>query len=146
MKRLTILAVALVLAACSSNNGMYSSAESGVSLKLAQVGSAADTFYFRGPVNVQYQLTIENPTDDTIKLRRLDLQTIGPGAYTLRTGMTPISATVAPHSTATIPLSAWARSAGGFLRSTEPVTVRGIADFESPHGSFRSQFNEIISQ
>jgi hypothetical protein len=147
MKSMAAIALALLFVACASNSGMYSSADNGgVAVSLDQVAGGSDMFYFRGAVNVQYRLTIENPTNDTITLRRIRLDTVGRGAYALRTGSTPISATVAPRSTVTIPLSAWGQSAGGFIRSTEPVTLRGVAMFDSPHGSFQSVFNEILPQ
>ncbi|HVR38456.1 MAG TPA: hypothetical protein VMU84_05120, partial [Thermoanaerobaculia bacterium] len=98
------------------------------------------------PINVQYRLTINNPTNDEVKLRRLELQTIGPGAYSLRTGASPITATIPANSSITIPLSAWGRAPGGFFRSNEPVTLRGVAYFDSRNGAFLRQFNEVLSQ
>jgi hypothetical protein len=149
MKTLTALATALILVACASNGGMYSSTGNDspdVSLNLTQVSGFSDTFYFRGPVNVRYQLTINNPTDETIRMRRIDLQTVGRGAYSLRTGATTIEATVPAHGSVTIPLSAWGRAPGGYFRSNEPVTLRGLAYFDSPHGTFLKQFNEFLTQ
>ena len=70
-----------------------------------------------------------NPTNETFKLRRLNLQTIGPGAYSLRTGDSPMNF-----------------SAGGFMRASEPVTLRGLAYFDGPSGSFVKMFNEVIPQ
>ncbi|MGA8808299.1 MAG: hypothetical protein WB973_10515 [Thermoanaerobaculia bacterium] len=110
-------------------------------IQLRQASTPGDVFYFRGPVNLQYQLAIKNPSNEPLTLRRIDLSTMGPGAYSLRTGATPISRTIPPNSAVAINLSAWGQSAGGFLRSEEPVTIRGVAYFDSPgHKSFVKQF------
>ena len=56
-----------------------------VEAQLSQLNPAMDMFTFRGPVSVQYQLTIKNPlVDQSITLRRVTLRTQGRGAYSLR--------------------------------------------------------------
>jgi hypothetical protein len=68
---------------------------------------------------------------------------MGPGAYSIHTGSTPITRTIPANGTTTIGLSAWGRAAGGYFRSEEPVTVRGVAYFNTPgHHSFVKQFIE----
>ena len=110
-------------------------------IQLRQASVPGDVFYFRGPVNLQYQLAIKNPSNEPVTLRRIDLSTIGPGAYSLHTGATPISRAIPANGTVALNLSAWGQSAGGFLRSEEPVTIRGVAYFEAPgHKSFVKQF------
>ncbi|HEV7485166.1 MAG TPA: hypothetical protein VGQ65_05750 [Thermoanaerobaculia bacterium] len=114
-------------------------------IQLRQASMPGDVFYFRGPVNLQYQLAVTNPTSEPITLRRIDLSTMGSGAYSLHTGATPITRTIPPNGKVTIDLSAWGQSAGGFLRSEEPVTVRGVAYLDSPgHKSFVKQFTETF--
>jgi hypothetical protein len=138
-------AAAAVLLIALSGFASSSSNSPKVDVHLMQTSMPADTFFFRGPINLQYQLTIDNPTGEPVTLRRLDLSTIGPGAYSLRTGATPITRTIRPNGTTTITLSAWGRASGGDLRSEEPVTVRGIAYFDTPHGhGFVRQFVETF--
>ena len=103
-----------------------------VSVQLAQINASSNVFYFAGPVPLEYQVAITNPTDHPLTLTRLDLQTVSPGAYFLRTAPTPMNLTVAPQSTGTYTISVWGRSRGGFIASTEPVTLRGIAYFTAP--------------
>jgi hypothetical protein len=118
-----------------------------VDIHLAQVGSSNDVFYLRGPISVQYQLTIDNPASDTLTLRRLDLQSIGPGAYFIRTGSTPMKETIRPNGSTTITLSAWGTARGGRLTVDEPVTIRGVAQFEDGHGhTFNRIFTTTLSQ
>lgn len=140
---LSALAVGLLLTACASSNN---STGPNVTLQIAQVGSAGNVFYFRGPVNVQYQVAINNPTNQELTLTRLDLNTFGSGAYSLRANGTPMNLKVAANSTTAYLISVWGYSRGGYLASTEPVTIRGTAYFQGPSGSFIRMFNENISQ
>lgn len=146
-KTFVFSALALLLAAgCASNASMASSSVPGLEIHLAQANAPTNMYYFRGPVNVQYQLQITNPTSQTLKLRQINLQTMGAGAYRLRTGDSPMNYTIPPNSTITLPLSAWAYASGGFLQSGEPVSIRGLAYIDWPNGSFVRQFTEYIPQ
>jgi hypothetical protein len=143
--RTTIATAVLVLVL----GGCASSADSGtgpnLDIHLQQASGVPDMFYFRGPINLQYRLSIANPTGTPLTLRRLDLRTIGPGAYSIRTGSTPIRQTIAPNGTTTVVLSAWGQATGGYLRSEEPVNVRGVAYFDTPDGhGFVRQFVETF--
>lgn len=131
----------VLVAACSTN---MSSSGPPVTLRLEQVNASSNVFYFSGPVNLEYQLAVTNPTNEPLTLARLDLQTIGPGAYFLRTAATPMNLVIAPNTTSTYMLSVWGRARGGFIRSTEPVTIRGIAYLKGPSGSFTRMFTENV--
>jgi hypothetical protein len=123
---------ALLFAACASQQ----SSGPPVTVQLAQASGASNLFYYPGPVNVQYQVTANNPTDQTVTLQRLDLRTEGSGAYALRAAGTPMNVKIAPKSTATFTVSAWGRARGGYIASTEPVTIFATAYFDSPSGPF----------
>lgn len=126
---------------------MAASSTPAVEAQLVQLNSVPDMFTFRGPVNVQYQLTIKNPlVDQPITLRRITLRTQGPGAYTLRAD-DPINMVINPESSVTINLSAWARSGGGFMRSQVPVDMVVQLWFDRQGGkSFSKQFVEYLPQ
>ena len=69
MKQATLLLLAVCLAACASSK---SSSGPNVSVELAQLTAANDVFYMRGPVSIQYQLAISNPTTQPLTLTRLE--------------------------------------------------------------------------
>ena len=96
-----VLAGVVLLAGCASSSTMSSGPD--VKVHLDQVAGPPDIYYFAGPVNIQYRVAIENPTDEPVTLTRLDLQTLGPGAYSLRTESTPMTLKVPPKSTANLP-------------------------------------------
>ena len=145
MKQATLFALAICLAACASSQPASSKGPD-VTVELAQLTNASDVFYMRGPVSIQYQVAISNPTAQSLTLTRLDLQTLGPGAYSLRANGTPMNLSVAPNSTSNYTISVWGYSNGGYVASTEPVTLRGTAYFKGPSGSFMRIFNENIPQ
>jgi len=139
--RARIAAVAVLLIALSSAAWGASDSSPKLNISMQQLTSSGDMFYFRGPINIQYQLSIENPTNQPVTLKRLELSSLGPGSYSIHTGSTPITRTIVPRGTTTLTLSAWGRSTGGYLRSEEPVTIRGVAYFDTPSGhSFVRQF------
>jgi hypothetical protein len=117
-----------------------------VGVHLVQTTTPADTVFFRGPVTVEYQLTITNPTNAPITLTRLNLQSMGSGAYTLRTGDAPVKTIIPANGSTTLKLSAWARARGGFMRSTQPVDIHGVLWFQGPTGNFVKQFIEYLPQ
>ncbi|HEY3054590.1 MAG TPA: hypothetical protein VGK31_01530 [Thermoanaerobaculia bacterium] len=145
--RYAVLGILLIVAGCaSSTSSMTSSSAPAVQIQLTQNEISPDMYYFRGPVALQFGLQVTNPTDQTLHLRRLNLSTTGPGAYSLRTGDSPMNYAIPPNGSVTIPLSAWAYSQGGFMRATEPVNILGRAWFEGPSGTFVKQFTQYIPQ
>ena len=140
-KALSILGL-LFLVSCGSSQ---QSAGPNVAIQLVPLNTSSDIFYFSGPINVQYQLSVANPTNQPIKLRKLELQTIGSGAYAIRNTSSPMNVTIPPNSTSTFTISVWGYSRGGSMRSTEPVTIRGIGYFDASSGPFIRMFTENIS-
>jgi hypothetical protein len=128
------LCTVLLSAACASSGNRADAPA--VTVQLTPVNQSSDIFYFPGPIALQYEVSITNPTDEPLTLRRMDLHTEGGGAYFLRTSSTPMNVTVKPRGTTTFGISAWGRSPGGYLRSTEPVTLRTTSYFGSPKGDF----------
>jgi hypothetical protein len=122
--------VLVFLAACASSQ---QSSGPNVQIAITQQGLSPDLYYFRGPVSLQYQLAISNPTNQPITLRRLDLQTEGQGAYSLRTSG-PFNLTIPANSTATQNVYAWGYARGGLLTQGEPVTMRISAMFADASG------------
>lgn len=145
MKYRTLLILLIFVAMSCASSGTSANAPA-LQLQLQQTSTASDMYYFRGTIPVQYVLQITNPTNQAYTLRRINLQSTGPGAYSLRTGNSPITFTVPPNGTVSVPLTAWAYSRGGFLTSSEPVNIRGLAYFDGPGGTFLRQFTTYLPQ
>ena len=147
MKYASVLLALVLTAGCaSSSNSAQNDLPNKVQVELGQVSNLSNAYYFAGPVNIQYQLGITNNTGVPITLRRLQLRTISPGAYALRTPTSTMTANVAPGQSTVVNLSAWGRTSGNELSAQEPVSIQGTAYFDSPQGSFVKVFTTLIPQ
>ena len=94
-------------------------------------------------VPVDYNLHVTNPFEYPISLTSVELETVGPaGAYSMARVRHAFSLTIKPQSTAELPVRAWAQP----LQDTDtgdvngPVTIRGVASFESGGGVMKTTF------
>jgi hypothetical protein len=118
-----------------------------VQAHLVQTSMPSDMVFFRGPISIQYQLTITNPSNQPLTLTRLNLSTMGPGGYRLHTGDAIVKTVVPANGSTTLNLSAWGRARGGFIASTEPVEMHGQLWLKPPTGkTFVKQFLQYIPQ
>jgi hypothetical protein len=122
-----------VLAACASTPKDEGPP---IGIDLALANGATNILYFAGPVNLQFEATLTNPTDMPVTLRRLDLRTVGGGSFFMRAVGTPFHVEVPPHGSKTVMMSAWGNSRGGMLAEDEPIQLQGTAYFDSPKGPF----------
>jgi hypothetical protein len=145
MRRNAFLAPAIFLLtlACSSSGSRSDTPP--VSLQLGLVNAPANILFFPGSVNLQFALAVQNPTDETLTLRRLDLRTIGSGSFFMRTSGTPFNVQIKPHATTTVTLSAWGNSRGGYLAQDEPIDMQVTAYFDSAKGPFVKLSQQMLS-
>jgi len=137
--------ILLLLTACSSATQDDPNAPN-VVLHLAEYESAPNSYLYGGLVNVRFALSIANRTKDPVTLTRIEIRTIGSGAYTIRSTSTPINVALAPGEEKTIPLSLWGNARGGTLAAQEPVTIRAAAYMTSPAGPFVRLFTEYFTE
>ena len=142
MRRSTLLVALLLAAACSSNPSKDAPP---IGIDLALVNTPSDILYFAGPVNLQFQVTLTNPTEMPVTLRRFDLRTLGGGSIYMRASGTPFHVEVKPHASTTATMSAWANSRGGYLAADEPLQLQATAYFDSPKGPFVRLVNAILT-
>ncbi|MEO8217846.1 MAG: hypothetical protein ABI718_12255 [Acidobacteriota bacterium] len=137
------LAASLLSSCATSTNSVKLAAPD---LQLIQTMGRPDLAYMRGPISLQYVLRVRNNSSEPITLRSLQLSTVGPGAYSLRTGHNPLRKEIPAGETAEIPISAWGYTGGGFLGSTAPVSIRGVARFDTPEGPMQKLFLQDLAQ
>jgi hypothetical protein len=143
---LTLMVFACLTFSCASSSS-DAATENAPEVSLVQTYSSADTMYMRGPITLGYQLIIENKTNQALRLTRLDLQTVGAGAYSMHTGASPMNQPVGANGTTNVKVSAWGQARGGFLTADEPVNIRGLAYFTTPSGStIRRVFTQVLGQ
>ncbi|HEY4640707.1 MAG TPA: hypothetical protein VII75_05135 [Thermoanaerobaculia bacterium] len=141
-----MLAVVLLLAACSSSN------EPGIlkpEVELLQLQAPVDIGYATGPTQIQFGVRIANRSGEPITLKRIEIQTVGTGSYVIRKQWFSFNEKVDPEHFGTVTF--WARGYGfatdrGRTPSAEPVSLRGILYFDTPVGSFHQFVTRYISQ
>jgi len=151
MRRLLLLS-AIVLASCASSKSTSSSIpkmpEPGIGIE--QVVGPADLGYPYGPIDVKYNLAVQNNAAVAITLTRVDLRSdqgaTGSGAYTLRRDFYNFKQEIPPNSIGVVTFWAHAYSFGHNMRDTEPVTVRGVAYFSTPTGPTQKVFIRELQQ
>lgn len=131
--RLLIAFALLLLVACASNPKNEGPP---IGIDLALANGASSILYFAGPVNLQFAVTLTNPTDMPVTLRRLDLRTLGGGSFFMRAIGTPFHVEAPPHGSKTVTMSAWGNSRGGLIAEEEPIQLQATAYFDSPKGPF----------
>lgn len=150
MKHLPLLlVVTAVLASCASSNSAGAKAkipEPGIGID--QTVGPAQLGYPYGPIEVKYEMGVQNNAAETITLIRVDIQSVNPagGAYTLRRSFYNFKQAIPPNSIGIVTFWAKAFSWGRGIRENEPVTVRGVAYFESPSGALQKVFIRDLSQ
>ena len=133
-----MLSLALLAAACAS--GVDDS--SPVAVRIVDVNLTSD-IRFAGPVATRFRIEVTNPTNEAITLRTLEIHTASPIAYAVRV-TNSYDRAVGPGQTIALELHANGTSTGGKLAEDEPVTFRGTATFDSPHGTFVKLFQDVM--
>jgi len=139
--RVSVVLAIVFAAACASSGNRSDSPP--VTVQVTPLNERSDVYYFSGPIALQFQVAVANPTNETLTLRRLELQTFGSGAFVLRSS-SPMNVTVKPKGTTTVTISVWGRALGGFLHSNEPVSLRTTAYFDGAHGAFVKISQEML--
>jgi len=142
MRKQYLFAICTIVLAVSCASGSSDNAPP-IAIDVRPIGLASDILYFPGPLPVRFVVSVTNPTNEPVTMAALSLQTIGPGAFNLRSSNVPVNRTIAPGQTATFSVSAWGYARGGYLRAEEPVTLRATGDFSSPS---RHAFIKMVNE
>jgi len=92
-----------------------------------------------GPISVQYQVHVGNRTGVPITIKRIDVSSIGEGAYTLRQNSTPFNQPLDTGHAAALTL--WAPafiSNPTIVGANGPVTLRVAVQYDTPNGSHQA--------
>jgi hypothetical protein len=155
MKRLSLLAclalACLAALACASHDvsGQHTTKVAPPELELTQLSGPADQNFPPGLFQVRYAVAIENHSGQPLTLTRLELQPMGGGGpYRLRRDLYAFHAEIAPGATHQFTFLANAYSTGTYnsVDAYAPVSVRGVATFESPAGPVRKIFVKVLPQ
>ena len=132
-------AALILLAACASAPANDSSP---VTARIVDTNITSD-IRFAGPVAIRFRVEVTNPTQETVTLRKIEIHTAVTGAFGVNVA-TPFTREIAPGQGVVFELHGTGQSAGGHFAPDEPVTFRGTAYFDSPHGAFVKTFQDEL--
>jgi hypothetical protein len=139
------LLVVILLAACSSVTQDDTNAQN-VALHLAQYEGAPDAYIYGGQVNVRYSLSVANRTKEPVTLTRIEIRTIGSGAYTIRPTSTQVNIDLVPGEQKNPPSLALGECPRRQPRRARTGHPRATAYMTGPAGPFVRLFTEYLSQ
>jgi len=147
----SLLAAILLAAACSSSSGVSSGPRAKIiepTLEIRQVVGPAELGYPQGQIEVKYQLRITNNSSEPLTLRKVHFATVNPqgGAYSVREREYFMKETIPPNSIGAVEVWVRAYGWGRGLRDSEPVTLKGVAYYDTPVGYYNQVFVKEIGQ
>lgn len=136
------LSLALVGCASSSTNDTQTTATTkgnGQAVmqiqQLSRIAEAARNI--EGGMPVKYRVRVANRGQDALTLKRIAVQSVGQGAYTLRPYSQTVNRKIEPDHYEDVEFTAPAViEIATMYGANGPVTLRLTGYFESPHGSF----------
>jgi len=145
-----LLLLSIVFAACASSKSA-AKAQAKIpepSIGLEQLVGPRELGYPYGQIEVKFNFAVQNNAKIPITLTRVDLQPTGVagGAYTLRRDFYNFKQEIPPNSVGFVTFWAKAMGWGRGQRENEPVTVRGVAYFDTPEGNTQTVFIKELSQ
>jgi hypothetical protein len=152
-KQLIALSLVLVGACASggtsatSNNRTAANATSPApEVQIMQVGGVPPAArHVTGGVSVQYAVEIANPSSEAITLKRIGVQSVSDGAYTVRHSQ-PFDKLIPASERHVVEFFAPAYASGNsVVGANGPVTVRVTAEFEGPRGGFQHVVTQVVN-
>ncbi|HKB79992.1 MAG TPA: hypothetical protein VKH35_09775 [Thermoanaerobaculia bacterium] len=148
MRKTAVLLLSLLTAAACASSGASKLKIPEPGIGIDQVVGPAELGYPYGPMEVRFNLGIQNNATIPLTLIRVSVSSTDPagGAYSLRNDFYTFKETIPPHSTRVVTFWAKAFGWGRGMRESEPVTLHGTAYFETPTGAFQKVFIREVSQ
>jgi len=139
IKLIAAIASALLLSACAS--ATRSEVPSQIlppEFRIAQIGGVSSAGRnITGPLPIQFQIEVRNPSGSPITLNRIQLETLGEGAYSIRPSSKPFDSRIEAGQSTVVEMWTPAVSSDTILGVNGPVTLRMIATFKSEFGAFQ---------
>ena len=109
-------------------------------IHISQISSLAEAAaHVSGNISVHYQVDIANHTNVTMTIKRIDVLSLGEGAYTLRPSSNPFDATLKPGETTALQFWAPAFIADPtIIGANGPVSLRVTTQYDTPSGRAQS--------
>lgn len=138
------LPLLLVLAACSSAPRARLIEPDFRIVQISKTGDAAR--HMTGPVSINYHAEVMNNSSEEIRLKRIQLESMGDGAYAVRPTTHPFDVPIPPNQIAAVEF--WAPAVievATIVGANGPVTLRAKVEFESGDGMFQQIYVQQVN-
>ncbi len=157
LKAASLVSLVLILSACgSAGNSASDVTPSGLippEVEIRQIGGVggAAARNITGPIAIQLQATVLNQSSEALTLERIEVQSLGAGAYTVQPTTRPFrDAIIASGATQSYEFFVSGTAEDTVMGVNGPVTMRVTAYFNSSLGRFRKiyvqQVNDQLSR
>ena len=138
MQRSCLWTAILLLLGCSSAAPQQKTAEPDI--HISQISNLAEAAaHTTGSISVHYQVDVANHTTVPITIKRIDVISLGEGAYTLRPSSYPFDAALRPGDTTSLQFWAPAVIADPtIIGANGPVSLRITTQYDTPSGHSQS--------
>ena len=109
-------------------------------IHISQISNLAEAAaHISGSISVHYQVDIANHANVTITVKRIDVISLGEGAYTLRPSSFPFDSVVSPGQSTSVQFWTPAVIADPtIVGANGPVTLRVTTQYDTPSGHAQS--------
>jgi hypothetical protein len=158
MKRLAILPLLALFCACASGTisnsgkelemitGEDSDSTSDFDVAIEQTTTPmAMPSALPGPVDVKYQITVENRTKEPVKLSQIDLQSIGGEIVQIDLTTRRFNKTIEPGAKASVDYWATARVRDANIGADSPLVIRTRLHFKSGETERKVEFTRRVN-
>jgi hypothetical protein len=150
MKQLVAAAVCVLALSCSSSTSSGTGKVPLPDIRFVQLVGPEQLNWPSGEFEVKYGLRIQNHADEQITLSHIDLTpSSSEGAYVVRQRRYMIGQKISAQGSQDVEFwaKAWSAERARYnIGAQSPITVRGVAFFNSATGSFRRVFVGTLSQ
>ena len=151
-KAIAASVVLFIVAGCSSGSGASVASASRAKIAEPEIllvqtsGVPIAARHSDGMLSIHYALRVENRADETIKLRRVTVQSISDGAYYVSPTSRPFDVAIEPKQKEEVEFWVAARPAGSIVGANGPVTLRVTCQFDSPEGKFQHIVMRLVNE
>jgi len=136
MRNVLILTALFLVFGCATNSAPPGSEPEVELIQLSRVAEGMQ--YDTGPVSARYAVEVKNTMSEPVTLHRVNVLSIGGGAYTLPSYSQGFNETITPGETKRVSFWAPAYVATETVAGANgPVTLRGTLEFEASGRKFQ---------
>jgi hypothetical protein len=97
-----------------------------------------------GPMSLRYLVQVRNVAKEPLTLKRIDLNSIGFGSYSVAPLSRPFDVTIAPGAAATVEILGTGTANSSISGANGPVSLHLVLLFDSALGSFQTQVTQSL--